>query len=206
MTDTAVRVTLLRHGEVAGPPHVLRGKHDTPLAAAGWRQMRQAAGAANTPPFSAIAASPLARCRAFAEKLATECQLALTLHPGLEEIDFGDWEGLTPLAAQTATPELFTRFQANPEGLAPPNGEAFAAFRQRVCAAFHACLAQHHNGHLLIVTHAGVMRVVLSEIMGLSWETAQRIALPPAAAFQLSLSQGHAPYLLNLNSGQPCAI
>ena len=205
MTDAAVRVTLMRHGEVAGPLHVLRGKHDTPLAMAGWQQMRHAAGAANTPPFSAIAASPLARCRAFAEKFAAECQLPLTLYGGLEEIDFGDWEELTPLEAQTATPELFARFQANPEGLAPPKGEAFTAFRQRVHAAFHACLAQHHSSHVLIVTHAGVMRVVLSEILGLSWKTTEQIALPPAATFQLSLLQGHAPYLLNLNRGQPCA-
>lgn len=205
MTDAAVHVTLMRHGETTGPLHVLRGKHDTPLAAAGWRQMRQAADAANTPPFSAIAASPLARCRAFAEKFAAEGQLPLTLYAGLEELDFGDWEELTPLEARSATPELFARFQIDPESLAPPRGESFTAFRQRVHAAFHACLAQHPQGHVLIVTHAGVMRVMLSEILGLSWEAAQRIALPPAATCQLSFLQGHAPYLLNLNGGQTCA-
>jgi alpha-ribazole phosphatase len=204
MTEAARLVTVLRHGEVAGPANVLRGKHDALLSAAGLQQMQQVSAANNRPAFTRIASSPLARCRTFAERVAESCNIPLTLHAGLEEIDFGDWEGLTPAEAQKRTPELFTRFQANPEGLAPPNGEAFDIFRQRVLDAFDS-VARDASDHTLLVTHAGVIRVILSAVLGLTWRNAYQIALPAAASFQLSLLPEHAPYLLNLNRGQLCA-
>ena len=204
MTDATTLVTVLRHGEVAGPWNVLRGKHDAPLSAAGLQQMQQVMAAINTTEFSRIISSPLARCRAFAENVAQTSDIPLTLHAGFEEIDFGEWEGLTPLEARAATPELFTRFQANPEGLAPPKGEAFNAFRQRVLNAFD-CLTRDAESHTLLVTHGGVMRVILSAVLGLTWHSAFQIAIPAAGSFQLSLLPEHAPYLLNLNFGQPCA-
>ena len=204
MTDAATLVTVLRHGEVAGLAHVLRGKHDALLSAAGLWQMQQSIAANNRPAFTRIASSPLARCRTFAERVAESCNIPLTLHAGLEEIDFGDWEGLTPAEALKRTPELFTRFQTNPDGLAPPNGEAFDSFRQRVLDAFDGA-TRDSSGHTLLVTHAGVMRIILSTVLGLTWRNAVQIALPAAAAFQLSLLSGHAPYLLNLNRGQLCA-
>lgn len=205
MTEAATLVTVMRHGVVDGPAHVLRGKHDVALTETGWQQMRQTAAAANSPPFTALASSSLARCRAFSDGLAAELKLPVTLHAGFEEIDFGDWEGLTPSQAQALSPQLFERFQSNPEGITPPNGEAFSAFRERVCSAFDTFTAECSGGHALIVTHAGVMRVLLAEKLGLPWHSAYRIALPPAGSFQLSLLHGHPPYLLSLNSGQPCA-
>lgn len=204
MTEASTLVTVLRHGEVTGPWNVLRGKHDAPLSAAGLQQMQQVIAAINTSVFSRIVSSPLARCRAFAESVAQTSDIPLTLHAGFEEINFGDWEGLTPLEAQTTTPELFTRFQANPEGLTPPKGEAFNAFRQRVLDAFD-CLTSDAESHTLLVTHGGVMRVILSAVLGLTWHSAFQIAIPAAGSFQLSLLPEHAPYLLNLNFGQPCA-
>lgn len=205
MTDRATLVTVMRHGEVDGPAHVLRGKHDVALTETGWRQMRQTVDAANSPPFSTVASSTLMRCRAFSDRFAAELALPVNLHAGFEEIDFGDWEGLTPSQAQALSPQLFERFQSNPEGTTPPNGEAFSTFRNRVCSAFDDCLPECSGGHALIITHAGVMRVLLAEKLGLPWHSANRIAIPPAGSFQLSLLHGHPPCLLNLNSGQPCA-
>lgn len=205
MTDAATLVTVMRHGEVDGPGHVLRGKHDVALTEAGWQQMRRTTDAANSPPFSMVASSTLMRCRAFSNCLAAELKLPVNLHAGFAEIDFGDWEGLTLPQAQMLSPQLFERFQSNPEGITPPNGEAFSMFRERVCSAFDACLSACGGGHALIVTHAGVMRMLLAEQLGLNWHSANRIAIPPAGSFQLSLLHGNPPYLLNLNIGQPCA-
>lgn len=198
MSEAATRVTVLRHGAVDGPANVLRGSSDTPLSDAGWNQMRAACTAFDSP-VTAIASSPLARCSAFAQALAAQHALPLNLHHDLREIDFGTWENLAPDAAQAATPALFAQFQTAPEGVSPPDGEPFDAFKQRVLAAFDACLAQSRGGHLLMVTHAGVMRVLLSSIMNLPWADTYRIAIPPAGGFCLSCLEGHAPYLLNLN-------
>ncbi|MDP1680571.1 MAG: alpha-ribazole phosphatase family protein [Burkholderiales bacterium] len=203
MSDTTTLVTVMRHGAVDGPANVLRGSSDVPLSDTGWNQMRAACAALDTP-VTAITSSPLSRCRAFAQELAMQHALPLNLHDDLREIHFGDWENLTPDAARASTPILFDQFISTPAGMSPPNGELFDAFKQRVLAAFHASLAQAGAGHLLIVTHAGVMRVLLSSIMNLPWADTYRIALPPAGNFRLSCLSGHAPYLFNLNTS--CAI
>lgn len=198
MSETATLVTVLRHGEVDGPGQVLRGSVDTPLSDAGWRQMR-AAWAALDAPVTRLASSPMLRCNAFAQALSTQHGLPLDTHEDLRELDFGDWENLTPEAARALSPTLFAQFQTRPEGMAPPNGEPFDAFKQRVTSAFDACLAQARGGHLLLITHAGVMRALLASTMNMPWADAWRIALPPAGNFRLSCLPGHAPYLLNLN-------
>lgn len=198
MSERATLVTVMRHGEVDGPANVLRGSSDPPLSGTGWNQMRAACAALDTP-VTGIAASPLARCSAFAQAFATQHTLPLNLHPDLREIAFGEWENLTPDAAQAATPELFTKFQTAPEGISPPNGEPFDAFKQRVLAVFDLCLSQSRGGHLLMLTHAGVMRVLLASLMNMSWAGAYRVAIPAAGGFRLSCIEGHAPFLLNLN-------
>lgn len=139
------------------------------------------------------------RCNAFARELAAQHDLPLDTHEDLREIDFGDWGNLTPGAARASSPTLFDKFISAPEGMAPPNGEPFDAFKLRVLAAFDACLAQTRGGHLLLITHAGVMRLLLASTMNLPWADAYRVALPPAGSFRLSSLPGRAPYLLNLN-------
>lgn len=199
MNAVATLVTVLRHGEVAGPANVLRGNTDTPLSEAGWRQMHAACAALDALP-GRIVTSPLARCREFAQAFSAQHALPLDIQEDLREIDFGDWENLGTEQARAASPELFERFHANPEGITPPGGEAFDAFRQRALAAFDACIEQTRGDHLLLITHAGVMRVLLSGLLNLSWADAWRIALPPAGSFRLSCLPGHNPYLLNLNA------
>ena len=120
MPEASTLLTVLRHGEVLGPWNVLRGKRDVALSATGVQQMQRVMAAINPSPFSRIVSSPLARCRVFAESIAQTSDVPLTLHAGFEEIDFGDWDGLITAEAHALTPDLFTRFQANPEGLAPP--------------------------------------------------------------------------------------
>lgn len=199
MSAAATLVTVLRHGEVAGPANVLRGRSDDALSEAGWRQMHAACAMLDALPDRIISSS-LRRCCDFAQQFAAQHALPLTIHDDLREIDFGAWELLSAEQARAASPELFERFHTDPQGVTPPGGEAFDAFRQRALAAFDECIEQAHGDHLLLITHAGVMRVLLSGLLNLSWTDAWRIALPPAGSFRLSCLAGHKPYLLNLNA------
>ncbi len=205
MAEQPTLVTVLRHGEVEGLPHVFRGSSNLALSTNGWQQMHNALKAVNLPTINSIATSPLIRCNAFAKKIAVELNITLDIQADFQEMHFGDWEGLSHQEVQALTPELLERFQRNPAGLAPPNGEAFDTFCQRVMNAFNGWANASNGGHRLLITHAGVMRVLLADHLGLSPGNLYRIALPPAASFQVSLLAGHPPCLLNLNNGQPCA-
>lgn len=196
-------VTLLRHGAVEGRPHVFRGAADPPLSALGWTQMERAYVRAAVPPPDAIATSPLARCRAFAERAAAAAGVPLAVAPDLAEMRFGDWEELTGDEARALDAARYEAFRADPRAAAPPGGERYDAFSARVAAALGA-LADGRTGHVLVVTHAGVIHAALAQALGLPAASIHRVALPPAATCRLSLLDGAAPVLLALNfAGEP---
>lgn len=198
----ATRVTVLRHGEVQGRAHVMRGDRDDPLSAGGWARMATVLEGVGQPPVEAVASSPRLRCLEFAHAWADARSLGLTVLDGFREMSFGAWEGLTPQEAFQQDPERHRLFQAGAGTVAPPGGESLADLRQRVRSTWDAWLEGAMGGHRLLVTHAGVMRALLMELVGLPPEHAYRITLPEAAHFQVSVLAGEAPILLNLN---PCA-
>lgn len=178
-------ITLLRHGDVHGRAQVLRGHRDEPLSDTGWRQL-QRVWDASTPAFTHIASSPLQRCLAFASQQATQHALPLTTLETLCEIDFGDWDGLTLAEAKAYNPDCFTQFEQDTFNWQPPNGESYRAFRLRVRSAIHTLHATQAH-HLLVVTHGGVIRSLLCELLGLSPDSAARIGVPLGGYCQLWL-------------------
>lgn len=202
----ATLVTVLRHGEVAGRSHVFRGASDEPLSDRGFRQMRAVLASVARP--DRVACSPMRRCQAFAAAVADELDIPLAGLPGFAEMRFGAWEGLTREEAAAAHPGAYSAFLARADTASAPGGESLADFRRRVLAAWQDW-ATTLDGHGLLVTHAGVMRVLLGHLLDLPGDVGYRVALPEAGYFQVSLLSGHPPVLLRLNacadSGWPSA-
>lgn len=199
MRREATLVTVLRHGEVAGPAHVFRGRNDEPLTARGIEQMRSAVAVMQPSHFDAVATSPLRRCRSFADAFAAERGLVLQVLPDMCELDFGEWEGMTSVQAAERDAEAYERFHLRADSASAPGGETLGAFRKRVLAAWQAWLADADGGHRLLVTHAGPMRMLLQHLLDLPARSLYRVALPEAAHFQVSLLAGEAPVLMKLN-------
>ncbi|MFB1487813.1 MULTISPECIES: histidine phosphatase family protein [unclassified Thiocapsa] len=175
-------VDLLRHGEAQGGAR-FRGGHDDPLSAEGWDQMTRATAA--NPDWTRVVSSPSRRCSAFAQRLAERHKLPLAILPGLRERGFGAWEGLA--AYQIPAAEL-TRFWDDPVGYAPPGGEPFEVFRERVRAVWgQVCDAG--EPFTLAVTHGGVIRVVLAEVLRMPPEASLLIEVPPACLSRLRVPE-----------------
>lgn len=193
-------VTVLRHGEVAGRPHVYRGELDDPMTEAGTARVRAIADRLAKPAYDRIASSPRIRCLDFAAAYAGSRGYPLDVLDAMAEMRFGHWEGLTPAEAARVDPTQHELFRASAGKVAPPDGESITELRGRVRRGWEAWLAEAGGGHRLLVTHAGVMRALLIDLIGLDSAHAYRIALPEAAHFQVSVLTGEAPVLLNLNS------
>lgn len=198
--EGATLVSVLRHGAVDGRPFVYRGRQDDPLSEPGWRQMEDAVLGLPVPD-GGIACSPARRCRAFAQALAERYGVPLLVSPAFQEIAFGEWEGLTPEEAARRDPLEHAAFKTSAGTRAPPGGETLDELRQRVRAGWEDWLADARGGRRLLVTHAGVMRALLIEWLGLPASHVYRIALPEAARFQVSVLAGEAPVLWSLNAG-----
>lgn len=199
--EGATVVTVLRHGAVEGRPFVYRGRQDDPLSEPGWKQMENVVGT-GLPAIDTIASSPALRCRMFAQHLAERHGVPLHVSPAFQEIAFGEWEGLTPEEAARRNPVEHQLFRSSAGTVAAPGGENLIEVRQRARAGWEDWLADARGGHRLLVTHAGVMRALLIELLGLPASHVYRIALPEAAHFQVSLLAGEAPILLSLNAAR----
>ncbi|UFH50521.1 histidine phosphatase family protein [Pseudomonas sp. KNUC1026] len=165
-----LRLSLLRHGEteLGG---ALRGSLDDALTPAGWAQMQAAVQGQG--PWNRVVSSPLQRCAGFAATLGSP----LVLEPRLQELHFGDWEGMALAQVHEQYSEALGRFWASPYEHTPPNAEPVAAFAERVWAAL-ADLARRYPGeHLLLVTHGGVMRLLLAAARGVPRDALLQVAV-----------------------------
>lgn len=172
-SSTTTIIDLLRHGEVEGTD-VFRGSTDDELSDNGWQQMQDALE--NKHGWDVIVTSPLQRCFEFAESLADEEGLNLHINEQLQEIHFGDWEGQSPdEIMQSEDAEKLNAWWQSPTKETPPRGEDFHDFRSRVLKEFGKITRQNKNKHVLLVTHAGVIRLFLMHILGMQDENLFRL-------------------------------
>jgi alpha-ribazole phosphatase len=195
-------IDMLRHGEPAGGRRY-RGQIDDPLSDKGWAQMRAATACER--PWTAIVCSPLSRCRGFAEELSVQTGLPLVCDDRLKEVGFGAWEGRTAEEIKGTDPEALFNFKRDPVSFRPPGAEALDAFFERVSEALEDILEEHAGGHVLLVAHAGVIRMAMCRLLGLTPENAYRIQVGCAAIarFRIEENQGQRhELLLHLTPGE----
>ena len=171
-------VDLIRHGEPAGG-EMYRGTKDDPLSEQGWQQMRSAC--AQPAEWNEVVTSPLLRCREFATELAVQQQLPIAVDEGFREICFGGWEGRRPAELNAEDPEQVLHFWLDPVSHPPAGAAPFADFTARIRAAWQGLLQRYAGQHLLLVCHGGVIRVVLSAVMGVPIENTFRWHVPYAS-------------------------
>jgi alpha-ribazole phosphatase/probable phosphoglycerate mutase len=184
-------VDLIRHGEPVGGSRY-RGQLDDPLSEKGWAQMRAAVEGRDD--WQQIVTSPLSRCAAFAQELSARLMLPIETESRFMEIGFGSWEGRTRDELRAQDPLLLQRFQRAPLAHPVPGAEPVDQFRARVAAAWHEMVARHSGRHVLVVAHAGVIRAVVSEVLGIPPENMFRIRVDNAALTRVKvdpLEDGH---------------
>lgn len=190
----SLRLDLLRHGETEFGGG-LRGSLDDALTANGWTQMR--AAVVDGGPWDRIVSSPLQRCARFAAELGEQLNLSVHLDKDLQELHFGAWEGQSAAALMETDAEALGLFWADPYGFTPPEGEPVSAFSARVLAAVARLQAAYAGERILLVSHGGVMRLLLAQARGLPREQLLNVEVGHGALFALTveadgaLKEGH---------------
>ena len=95
------------------------------------------------------------------------------------EIGFGEWEGRTAEQLTANDPHALMNFYRDPVRHRPPGAETLAGFRTRIASAWEE-LQGRTDEHLLVVAHAGVMRMILCEVLGMPEERMFSILVPNA--------------------------
>jgi alpha-ribazole phosphatase len=152
------------------------GHSDPELSARGRDQLSPLAQSLSAETIDSVYSSDLRRSISTAEAIVACRALPLALRPALREIDFGQWEGLSWNEIELLDPEYARKWMAEYPQLPAPAGETFQAFETRVLEEVNLLLARH-TGSIAVVTHAGVLRVVLRHLCGCSepeaWQQTQ---------------------------------
>lgn len=179
-----LRLDLLRHGEteLGGG---LRGSLDDALTEKGWAQMR--AAVVEQGPWDRLVSSPLQRCARFAEELGAQLGLPVALDKDLQELHFGAWEGQSAAALMETDAEALGLFWADPYSFTPPQGEPVVDFSTRVLAAVERLQATYAGERVLLISHGGVMRLLLAQARGLPREQLLNVEVGHGALFSLTV-------------------
>ena len=156
-------VDLLRHGEPVGGRAYRGNRIDDPLSESGWQQMRSWLD--SDVAWQRVVTSPLRRCKDFAEEVVTKYNLPIQVVQDLKEVGFGSWEGKSPEEIQSLYPEAYQVFYNDPVKKRPEGAEPLEDFFKRVNDAYSAVIAQYPGEHILLVTHAGVIRAVIANML-----------------------------------------
>ena len=174
-------VVLLRHGvtDWHSDRRVL-GQRDIGLNDTGKAQAEAAARALASFPIADIVSSPLVRSVQSAEIVAKELRLGVTRDPRLVDFRVGKWEGMTYDEVEKS-PE-YRRFVAAPLSERIPGGEDLGQIRDRAVSAVEQSLRDLPGGEsLLMVTHAGIVRVLLSHYLGMNLAAYHLLRVSPGS-------------------------
>jgi broad specificity phosphatase PhoE len=148
------RILLVRHGETDwNRESRWQGQSDTPLNDTGREQARALAEELTGEPLDAVYSSDLIRAHETARVVAESRGLDVIAIRDLRERSFGSLEGLT-------TDEI----QARHPGIELPwsDGETREAMAERVLEALQRIADTHPDADVLVVSHGGPLRAVLT--------------------------------------------
>ena len=165
------RLYLVRHGQVAdGHTDRYHGNNDIGLSANGVRQFEELAAQLESVPLAGVYASDLTRALTGAQIICRGREVKPQIITEFREVHFGVWEGLSfTEIAERYPEELKARFK-DLIGFRIPGGESLTDVKHRALPRLTSLIEQHHQEAFIIVAHAGINRVILSDALGLSLE------------------------------------
>lgn len=167
MAGLESRLTLVRHGETDwNKGHRWQGHIDIPLNAAGKEQAGAVAKFLSRESIDVIYASDLQRAHQTATAIGKLHNLQVMTDSRLREIAFGEWEGLTAddIDARhgAGTHEAFLADRLHK---IPPKGETVEALFNRVSEFINETPLKHRNQSVVVVSHGGALRAILSLLL-----------------------------------------
>ncbi|HZR56686.1 MAG TPA: histidine phosphatase family protein [Terriglobales bacterium] len=151
----------IRHTET-GMAGKFCGYSDPDLNERGLKQIAAVIRELSDYPISRIYTSDLQRALQTAQPIVDHFHSKLEVRPGLREIDFGLWEGLSWSEIETRYPVEARRWIDFHPNVAAPGGESYERFQARVRQEIEFLIEKCSNECIAVVTHAGFIREVLT--------------------------------------------
>jgi broad specificity phosphatase PhoE len=166
------RLFVVRHGTTTlNTENRYRGRRDVPLDAQGYQDAVDAARQLSRAGLTAVYCGPLRRTIATAQIIADEARVPdLRILHGLNNVDYGAWEGMTSVEAAMYDPDAFELYRTSPSRAACPMGERLSDAQSRMMGALELIGSRHAGETVAAVSHAVMIRLVVARLTGLEGE------------------------------------
>jgi broad specificity phosphatase PhoE len=164
MPQKNLRLILVRHGETEeNRLQIVQGQKDGELTAAGMNEISILSETLQNESMDAVYSSDLKRAMASANILVANRPLQVQSEPRLREQSYGVFEGKKLFHMLRRMKQEGTGFNCfNPTG-----GENADFFKERIKQLLNEITAKHAGDCVLLVTHYGVIRMLIEEILRL---------------------------------------
>jgi broad specificity phosphatase PhoE len=172
-SSSACQLILVRHGTTTmNVENRYRGRRDIPLDAQGYQDAVDAARMLSDVGLAAVYTGPLRRTIATAQIIADEARVPdLRILHGLNNVDYGAWEGMTSEEAAMFDPVAFDLYKQAPDRAVCPHGERLRDAEKRMIEALRLIGSRHSGETVVAVTHAVMIRLAVVSLTGGSGET-----------------------------------
>lgn len=167
-----ITVYLIRHGKTEwNIEGRLQGSQNSNLVEEGIEGAKMTGKALADIPFAACYSSCQKRAQDTAEYIIAGRDIAHFHHRGLNEFDFGLWEGRKSLElAEHPEYQLLRTTPAEYQAI-ESQGELVKDLYERVTRAFWQIIDRHHDGdNVLIVSHGMTLTMLTAVLKGLAWQ------------------------------------
>jgi broad specificity phosphatase PhoE len=128
-----------------------------------------------------IYSSTLNRASVMAQIIAERCGVRHLKDSRLNELSFGDWEGLTFAEITEKYNVQWRRWQCDFENVSPPNGERMKDLQERTLSFLDSMAEDEENRTLAIVSHAGAIKVILIHALNTTVKSFWRLKIDPGS-------------------------
>ena len=172
-----MNIILIRHGETPLNRARILQPADTPLSDLGQQQAKAMAQRLKEEPIDAILSSDMTRAAQTAQALSDATDIPIAFSTLLHERSFGDLRG-----------QRFDDLGFDPmaPSYAPPNGETWEQFYQRVAEAFELVIqtANAQNKTLAVVSHGLVIREIVNRHLSSQGQAPERLENTSVTIFE----------------------
>lgn len=146
----------------------------------------------------AVYTSPIERTAETAAVIGEAVSKEPQVHVGLIEVDYGSWSGRS--LAQLRRTKLWRTVVSNPSRVTFPGGEALADAQRRAVSACEEIAAAAGKRTAVLVSHADIIKAILSAYLGQPLDLFQRLSVAPGSISILHISPDHPPHVSAVNT------
>lgn len=194
------KLILIRHGYSCGNKEKrFSGQIDLPLDAEGYQQAEQAAQyILENFKVDAIYSSDLCRAVDTVKPIADVLHLPIHAHKELREINEGIWQGMRQEDVKAQYPEQYAFYKANLGLMQFEGGECYATMLERLLPMIEKIVKENEGKTVVIGTHGGVIRGLLSVWLGVPLERVLDVPRVPNGTVTVVECEGKQATVLQL--------